>query len=93
MINSVNSVCDANCQQATGNVFVGYEPYYQQQLSDVQQNSLDTKGETNGNPQAIGVIYIKGVNENTKVISTSVQLPALCSGTLTGNCQLVPSGS
>ena len=81
----VNSgACDANCLQATGNkISHEYEPYYAMMLSDVTHNEDTNMGSTNGSAEAIGAIYTKATNENTKTSSNSVQLPPQCAN---GGC-------
>jgi len=82
MINGVINACDANCTMAAGDAIAyEYEPYYQQELSFVQQNSMDTAGETPGNRQVFGAVYSQAVNESTSAVTTSYQLPSLCAGT------------
>ncbi len=79
MINSANSVCDANCQQATGgSISHEYEPYYAQTLSMVQQNEIENHGQTAGNAEAIGEVFSKYGNEATTSASFSSQLPSEC---------------
>ncbi len=79
VVDSVNSVCDADCQAAAGNaVRYEYEPYYSQMLSDVQHNEENDLGTTRGNSEVIGAIYYKNDSGSTKTISTSVQLPPQC---------------
>ncbi len=84
MVDSVNSACDANCHAAAGVVAGGnipheYEPYYSQMLSDVQQNEQDNLGAARGKAQVLGAVYYKSINEATKTISTSDQLPPCAS--------------
>jgi uncharacterized protein (UPF0333 family) len=81
----VNSgACDVNCLKATGaagsKIPYEYEPYYAQILSDVGNNKQENTGATTGNPQVLGAIYTKSVNEATTTISTSSQLPPECAG-------------
>ena len=79
MVNSVNSVCDANCLAATGGKIANeYEPYYAQMLSDQVHNEETNLSATQGNAQVLGAIYFKTSKESTKIISTSVQLPPGC---------------
>ena len=79
MVDSVKTVCDTNCLQATGGtIFHEYEPYYTITASDVAQNQADTTTATQGSAQAFGAIYTKSLNENTQTISTSCQLPPEC---------------
>jgi hypothetical protein len=82
MINSVmnNSVCDSNCVAATGNISYEYEPYYTQTIADTEHNEEDYKGATTGNSASIGAIYVNTMNEETKTISISGQLPSECVG-------------
>ncbi len=89
MINSVinSGACDANCLRATGaagnQIPYEYEPYYAQMLSDVGHNEEENAEATAGNAQVIGAIYTKSLNEETKTISTSSQLPPGCAN---GGC-------
>jgi len=82
MISSVNdpSVCDSDCQAATGGVTNEYEPYYQQAFSSVDQNSQDFHTTGAGSANVIGAIYNKESNEQTQSNSFSIQLPAACGG-------------
>jgi len=89
MINSVinSGACDANCLKAAGaagnQIPYEYEPYYAQMLSDVQHNEAENTGATTGNAQVMGAVYTRSLNEATKIISTSSQLPPKCAN---GGC-------
>jgi len=78
----VNSgACDSNCLQATGgNILHEYEPYYEQMNGYTYQNSVTNSGQTSGNAQVLGAVYLKSINEGTQSNSTSVQLPPCASG-------------
>jgi len=84
MVSAVTNsgACDANCLKATGaaggQIPFEYEPYYAQMLSDVAHNEDVKAGATTGNPQSLGAVYTKSSNEQTKIISTSTQLPPGC---------------
>ena len=99
MINAVanSQVCDANCLMATGGkISPEYEPYYQQVVSDVQQNIQEKKGETTGNPAALGAVYLKSVSGGTQAITNSNQLPPECADGATSaivNCDALRAGS
>jgi hypothetical protein len=88
MINAVSnsSVCDANCVAASGgDIHHEYEPYYLQQLSDVQSNGTDKSGIMPGSATSIGAIYLKSIHEGTTTISTSCQLPPQCADSALAN--------
>ena len=79
VVNSANSACDANCQEATGNkISYEYEPYYTKMSTTARHNSSETHGITPGKPRVIGSIYSKSNNEQTNSVSTSNLLPAEC---------------
>jgi len=87
MIDSLtdSGACDTNCVQAAGgNISHEYEPYYAQMLSDVEQNEEKNAGAT---PSAvnwsIGAVYYRSLNAETKITSTSTQLPPKCAN---GEC-------
>jgi len=79
-ISAVNGVCDANCQEAAGNVTYEYEPYYTQLTAQSQQNQEQTFWATNGSANIIGAVYGKIVNEATQANAVSGQLPPECAG-------------
>jgi hypothetical protein len=71
-----NSVCDANCVQATGgNIAYEYEPYYTVSAASVQQNQQDTTGVTPGSAEETGTKYYKSTYDNTNTVGSSIQLP------------------
>lgn len=73
------NACDVNCQAASNGVSWGYEPYYMQTFSDVQRNSDNHQGITNGSAGELGAIYISSVNDTSNISSISHQLPPVCS--------------
>ena len=76
---SNSTVCDADCMKATGgSISYEYEPYYAEMLSDVVRNEVEKVGKTSGNPQVLGAIYYKSINQATQSVSTSNQLPPEC---------------
>lgn len=81
MINAVlnSGVCDANCMAAAGgNVYLGYDPYYLQQVSGITSHARDKLGVTSGKPIALGVIFNTTYNEASSTVATSLQIPPEC---------------
>jgi len=79
VVNSVKKVCDTNCLEATGTTIpYEYEPYYAQMLADTQHNEETNDESTTGNAVALGAVYLKLTDDETKTISTSKQLPPGC---------------
>jgi len=77
MVDSVvnNSVCDANCLLATGNIMHEYEPYYTQMAASSSQNQEQELTAAQGNAQVIGAIYGQSDNETTQSNAVTNQLP------------------
>ena len=70
-----NSVCDANCLLATGNIMHEYEPYYMQMATSSLQNQEQEITAAQGNAQAIGAIYGQSDNETAQSNTVTNQLP------------------
>lgn len=74
----VNKNCDANCQNASGNVDYEYEPYYLQRDVSVLQNQASAQADARGT--TMEGVQRKWLNTSTTVLYKGSQLPALCAG-------------
>jgi hypothetical protein len=74
------AVCDTNCLAATGgNIAYEYEPYYAYMDTNVQQYDKENAGATSGRATALGVTYLRSLNQATQSNAYSVQFPP-CAG-------------
>jgi len=94
LIQTVNRACDSNCKNATGSTSIPYEyePYYEQYAATVQNFERDTSGATSGKAQVLGVQYLSSQQGQATSLSTSVQLPALCSAPNPPSCCFSTAG-